>query len=130
MQMHTKILFHNKKYSKVAFFLYTAGMLCATLSPVKDIQPSFLKEYLLFKNIDKLIHALMFIPFGVLYYAVFFSKNRTILLIIALVGIIIELLQYILPTGRSFDWADWFFDILGGFFSLLLIFLLKKKEIL
>lgn len=123
--MHTKkLLLKNKKLQKVVFYLYLGLVLYLTLSPIDEIRPSFLESFL-FEGADKIVHAGIFTVLAVLYYITYKVKYLNILLIVAVIGILIEILQKELPTGRSFDWIDWVFDIFGGVIGIVIIHFAK-----
>ncbi|MRJ07632.1 VanZ family protein [Ornithobacterium rhinotracheale] len=113
------------KVYKVVFALYLVGLLYLTLSPVDEIRPSFLEDYL-FPGVDKVVHAGLFTTFSILFYLAFKKEGWCNLGLVAAVGILIEILQDTLPTGRSFEWNDWWFDILGGVVGLVLIKIYQK----
>ncbi|MBV7441066.1 VanZ family protein [Weeksellaceae bacterium TAE3-ERU29] len=102
-------------------------MLFLTLSPVREIQPSFLKTFL-FHGIDKVVHAGIFTVLVILYYLSYKPKFIYIILLVAVIGILIEIFQKVLPTGRSFEWLDWLFDLLGGILGLLIINIDKYRR--
>ena len=90
---------------------WTAFVLIASLMPVHP--PGKLPA-----QSDKLVHVIFF---ALLYY--FWTKTglfRSISLLVYLVffGIIIEILQGILPFGRHFDWLD----VLADFFGIILVY--------
>uniref|UniRef100_UPI0039A5E742 VanZ family protein n=1 Tax=Ornithobacterium rhinotracheale TaxID=28251 RepID=UPI0039A5E742 len=117
----TRKLLHNPSViHKVVFTLYLVGVLYLTLSPVDEIRPSFLETYL-FSGVDKVVHAGLFITFSILLYLAFNKIGCLNLGLVAAVGMLIEILQHLLPTGRSFEWNDWWFDILGGVVGIILI---------
>ncbi|MGV4529686.1 VanZ family protein [Ornithobacterium rhinotracheale] len=106
--------------NKVVFVLYLVGVFYLTLSPVDEIRPSFLETYL-FTGVDKVVHAGLFTTFSILFYLAFDKDGWLNLGLVAAVGMLIEILQHLLPTGRSFEWDDWWFDILGGVVGIILI---------
>lgn len=114
---------------KVVFYCYLVGVFYVTLSPAEEIRPSFIETYL-FSGVDKVVHTGLFTLFSILFYLAFGRSYWLNLLFVSIVGILIEILQYLLPTGRSFEWNDWGFDILGGIIGLILIqiFVLKNKN--
>ncbi len=77
-------------------------------------------------GIDKLLHILTFFIFGIfIYRSIYFSKGTKlsftkiatyVILIIAIVGILDELYQGLIP-GRSTDFFDLVADIIGGILS-------------
>ncbi len=77
-------------------------------------------------GIDKLLHIFTFFIFGIfIYRSIYFSKGTKlsftkiatyVILIIAIVGILDELYQGLIP-GRSTDFFDLVADIIGGILS-------------
>lgn len=72
---------------------------------------------------DKVIHLVIFLVLTFLMY-LSYPKLSAIFLIIIMsgYGLLIEVLQHSLPTGRSFDWYDWLFDIFGVLIGIVLCF--------
>ncbi|MDG4945133.1 VanZ family protein [Weeksellaceae bacterium KMM 9713] len=82
----------------------------ATLTPLDGIPPIEIG----FDFVDKIIHLIIFLVLTILSYFAYPNFNRWINLAwLVLFGLLIEVLQHSLPTGRSFDWYDWIFDIIG-----------------
>lgn len=86
--------------NKVVFVLYLVGVFYLTLSPVDEIRPSFLETYL-FTGVDKVVHAGLFTTFSILFYLAFDKDEWLNLGLVAAVGILIEILQHLLPTGAQ-----------------------------
>lgn len=83
-------------------------MLFATLTPLDDVEP------LEWESADKAIHLVIFMILTLLFYLAYPNMSRwRILSWMISYGLIIEILQHILPLGRSFDWYDWLFDVFG-----------------
>jgi VanZ family protein len=119
-----------KKYSIYLFLLLTVVTLLLTLLPADKIATSNLFDY------DKFGHFALFFGWTLSFGLTAFFKqwNRfthlTVVLIASLVfGLAIEVLQRWAPLGRSFEWADWAADGLGSLTAILILFLLRKNEI-
>lgn len=75
---------------------------------------------------DKVVHAIFYLVFTLLWYS--YLKERTtkgillkLFLAAFIYGIIIEVLQYIMPFGRNFDTKDILANTTGGFLGIILI---------
>ncbi len=110
-----------KPISRNKFFilavLWTVFVLTASLMPVHP--PGKLPE-----QSDKLVHVFFF---ALLYF--FWNRTRlfhaiSLLVYLVLFGIIIEILQGILPFGRHFDWLD----VLADFFGIILIYFIRDNN--
>lgn len=88
-------------------------MLYATLASVPNIKdkPSFLE----IEDADKIVHFGIFLVFTYFFHLAYKLPIVWIWAIGIIWGILIEILQEKMGLGRSFDWFDWFFDILGVF---------------
>ena len=83
-------------------------VLFATLTPLDGIEP------IGWEFADKAIHLGIFLLLTFLLYLAYPEISRwNIALLMIFYGLLIEILQHILPLGRSFDWYDWVFDIIG-----------------
>jgi VanZ family protein len=101
-------------------FLWAALILVLTLSPVPDIpKVTWINIY----HVDKFIHAVLF---AVLYFLLMrgLTKqqvspgfyNRAVawsIICVILYGAATEILQSLIPTGRSGDILDWLADCAG-----------------
>ena len=91
----------------------------ALLSPY-DSQSIF--GFLDWPGSDKVIHALLFLIFSLALSLSLTSSNLALVLFIgSIYGIIIELIQIIMP-GRSFEKLDWVADVAGtllGYFAFI-----------
>ena len=116
------ILDRYKKPLITLFILCTIIILFGTLYPVDARLPESVWEF------DKLAHMLMFFIWTILYGLSlrFFQKGTPSLLLItvtsAAFGLMIEVLQYIIPAGRQAELFDFIADFIG---TLLAVFLLK-----
>ncbi|WP_421384830.1 VanZ family protein [Bacillus salacetis] len=76
-----------------------------------------------------LANVVLFIPFA-FFYAWWIRKRKRVLIKTTLAGsflsIIVELIQYLLPLGRSTDIDDWMMNTLGSFLGGLLFLLFIK----
>lgn len=99
------------------------GVLVLTLMPLDGIQPIITFDFM-----DKAIHFGFF-----LFLAIFLQLSypklaaKKVVLYLIIYGILIEILQHILPTNRSFDVWDAFFDGLGAICGAFLIRTLNKR---
>ncbi len=79
------------------------------------------------RNLDKLIHMLMYFPLGLLLPTCRVrgcQSGWVCVLVIALYGIIDELLQ--IPVGRTASVFDWLADLAGATWGCLVAFRLRK----
>lgn len=100
-------------------FLWAVLILALTLSPASDLPEA---TWITIYNVDKVIHAVLF---GVLYFLLMrgLMKQHThefysrvvlwIVISVILYGAVIEILQSVLPIGRSGGLADWLADCAG-----------------
>jgi glycopeptide antibiotics resistance protein len=104
--------------------LLIANILCVlflTLSPADKLQVS--GEIFDIPHIDKLVHAFIFFTLVISFYFAFPQKKiLSVFLMPFLFSIIIELLQYLMPFGRSFDLMDVLANLTGIIIGLLLIY--------
>ncbi|WP_188461013.1 VanZ family protein [Bizionia arctica] len=120
-----KALLISLTYSIV---LLTVSLAKLDLGSVEDIVPSFS---------DKIFHFLAYILFTYLWFNTFafkfnFSERKSILSSIFLsvaFGIIIEVLQMLVTTSRSFDLLDILANILGVLFAAFLINIKMKIDV-
>src|SRR5690625_7326350 len=78
-----------------------------------------------FKNEDKVIHFTLFFIFTFLFILSNFIRNKKLVLIISiLLGISIEILQYIMDLGRSFELLDIVANTMG---ALTAYYILRKR---
>lgn len=126
MQKDTKKWQDNKKVSLYRFilFAYVPFLLFATLMPADIVSNNAETWILKFKNEDKVIHFALFFIFTFLFILSRFFKNKKIILIASiLLGILIEILQYIMNLGRSFEILDIIFNSMG---ALIAYYILRK----
>jgi len=94
--------------------LWAVFILALTLSPAPDLpEVTWITKY----HVDKLIHAALF---AILYYLLMRGLAKQGLhavtwsiIIVIFYGAAIEILQSVLPTGRSGELTDWLADCAG-----------------
>ena len=80
---------------------------------------------------DKYIHFIEFFILGILIINIFLSKLNLkkfilLLLLITIIGALDEGIQFLIPE-RIPDINDLYYDVLGGFSGMLLLYVLKDK---
>jgi VanZ family protein len=90
-----------------------------------------------FIPLDKIGHFVAFFILGLLYLWAFdypgsqkkqaFNKNLNTFIITTFIGGAIELLQHYLPVNRHGDWHDFFFDIAGIIFAIIIYPMIKRS---
>ncbi|NPA42822.1 MAG: hypothetical protein GXO27_02180 [Chlorobi bacterium] len=84
---------------------YTLAVLYVSLVPVPEsMDPG---------KGDKFIHFLLFFVIYLLWVRVRTVSPGKLFLALAAFGLVLEVLQGLMPVGRSFDLADWLFDLVG-----------------
>ena len=125
MKKPSKILTRSVKLYLILLILSTGLILYGTLFPVDYRVPKSLL------GLDKLVHLIMFGAWSFFYGIVRFLKKKYSLIPVFLVGsffgLLIEVLQYALPTGRTPELMDFIADISGTGLALLLLYILSKK---
>lgn len=125
-------LIRNKYFIYSSFALITFITLLLTLLPAENIGSSRIFQF------DKIGHFLLFyfwtLSFGLLV-TVKAPERINIVFVIAtgaIFGIMIEVIQYLMPFGRGIDFADAVADILGSIAAGFTLYFLKKryKEVL
>lgn len=124
MTKPVKLLTRSVKLYLILLIISTVGILYGTLFPVDyDVPRSFY-------GLDKMVHFIMFGAWTFFFGIVRFLKGNFKLMIIfaggALFGIAIEVLQHVLPTGRSPELLDLVADIAGTAAAVLLLYVLSK----
>ena len=120
-------LLNNKLLTGIILALATLTILYLTLSPSDQIGDFSVYQY------DKLGHFTLFFGwtffFGLLVLS--FKEAKTNLLFVfitgSLFGITIEILQGVLPFGRTPDMGDAIADVLGTLFATILLFYIRKN---
>ena len=109
------------------FILCTVSILVLTLIPTTYTLPSSFWSY------DKLGHALMFFVWTILFSVFLFlwkkevPKIWMVLLFSTLFGLSIEVIQYVIPAGRSAEFLDFTADTIGTLSGIAFIKLLVFK---
>ncbi|WP_234573233.1 VanZ family protein [Rhodohalobacter sp. 614A] len=117
----------NRQLLKILLVLTTFIILFLTMLPPDKLGESSVYEY------DKLGHFLIFFGWTLLYGLFMFEKKRTetkfilIFIIGCIFGIVIEILQGVLPIGRTMDIMDALTDIIASFIAMILLFLIKRR---
>ena len=128
-----KLLFSEqfRPFVITAFVVSTLAIFAATLYPSDFSLPTTFWEK------DKLGHAIMFlvwtILFGLFLYVVKKDKPSLVLIFVisASFGLLIEVLQFIIPAGRSAELLDFVADVIGSIAAIILlhrIFRLVNRE--
>ena len=105
-------------YAKLPTWVIIIGILCFT--PGNE----FKKVHIPIPYFDKIVHFGMFFILAFLIKGLYWKNyisNRvyiSYILLAALYGVIIEIVQYNWIYMRSGDWVDWFFDCAGIIVSL------------
>lgn len=105
--------------------LFTGAILYGTLFPVYyDVPQSFM-------GLDKIVHFIMFAAWTFFYGLVRFLKDNfalyPVFLVGSLFGLLIEVLQHLLPTGRSPELLDFAADITGTGAAVVVLYILAQK---
>lgn len=120
-----KILTRSVKPYLGLLILSTGAILYGTLFPVGyDVPQSFM-------GLDKVVHFIMFAAWTFFYGLVRFLKDKftlfPVFLVGSLFGLVIEVLQHLLPTGRSPELLDFAADITGTAAAVLILYVLSQK---
>lgn len=117
----------HRQFIKILLILTTLTTLFFTMLPPQQLGESRLYNY------DKIGHFLIFFGWTLLYGLFMFTKKQTetklvlIFLAGAFFGILIEILQEILPIGRTMDLRDALADISGSLVAIGILFLIKRR---
>lgn len=125
MSKFSKLLVQSVKLYVVLLVVATAVILYGTLFPVDyDVPKSII-------GLDKVVHIIMFGGWTFLYGIVRFLRDKytlwPVFLVGAIFGVVIELLQHILPTGRNPEMMDMLADFSGTALAILVLYVLSKK---
>ncbi|MBO6585309.1 MAG: VanZ family protein [Gracilimonas sp.] len=125
MTKPTKILTRSVKLYLTLLIISTGAILYGTLFPVSyDVPRSLL-------GMDKLVHLIMFGAWTFFFGLVRFLKDKfkliPVFIVGTLFGLIVEVLQYLLPTGRSPEFMDFIADLSGTGLAILVLYILAKK---
>ena len=115
----------KKLISRIAV-LYTFLLILLSLVPNPGIT---YPRFQLFE-LDKLVHFFMYLFFVVVWGLgnKDFLQNKTRIFFYAvLFGLLLEILQHVLPFGRHFDWGDFVANSLGVLFGVFILYSIKKK---
>ena len=111
----------NKRYMDIPLFYRRAfALVIVCFVSIISLMPSQLIPPVNgFFQIDKLVHVIMYLVITVSVLSAFnYSKlNYQWLFMFAFClfyGVVVEVLQYILPTGRQFSWFDILANTVGG----------------
>ncbi|MCF8357517.1 MAG: VanZ family protein [Prolixibacteraceae bacterium] len=117
-----------KKITYLYLFVWISGLLYASLTPPRNI-PDFFH----FKNIDKLVHFIMYLGLTVLLIPVLLKKDRYIkcymlsFLIATAAGILMEFLQSSITKFRFGSTLDAVANLLGIITGIVLFELIIRK---
>lgn len=124
----TKIIKNLTRSAKLylgLLILSTGAIIYGTLFPVDYNVPQS------FMGLDKIVHFLMFAAWTFFYGLVRFLKDKftlyPVFLVGSLFGLVIEVLQHLLPTGRSPEFLDFVADITGTGAAVMLLYILAQK---
>lgn len=128
--MNTKI----RNVAIVVLILYIIASLYFLLTPVSVS----LKKDLLSIPTDKILHFLMFAPYPLFFWIIFrYGKDNyvkrpinyiVIFLISISIGAVTEVSQTLLTVNRSGDIKDFFADVLGVTFTLIMLWIFEKPK--
>jgi VanZ family protein len=97
-------LFLGKKWTA---WLWTCVVILACLWPGKKMPEAPTVGF------DKLVHAILFFTWAVLWLSVDQAKSVRVILLGLLFGLLTEICQQLLPIDRTFDWWDALTDAAG-----------------
>ncbi|MGN8224664.1 MULTISPECIES: VanZ family protein [unclassified Gracilimonas] len=125
MTKPTKILTRSVKLYLTLLVISTGAILYGTLFPVSyDVPQSLL-------GMDKLVHLIMFGAWTFFFGLVRFLKGKyklvPVFVVGTLFGLIVEILQHLLPTGRSPEFMDFIADISGTGLAIFVLYFLARK---
>lgn len=107
---------------KILFYTYLLCVFVVHVMKADDFKT--LNEYLLGIRIDHWLHAILFLPLGILINYVLKNRNHVILIVL-FSCVFFETLQYFLPY-RSFEFTDILSDTTGVILGLLIYFLSRN----
>lgn len=128
MLKHTKNWWAHKNTpaARTAFYAYVVLLFIATLIPSDSIPSGSDSWFSIFKfnHSDKIVHFIMFFGLTLLLYFAYNSfKKIGYITIPVTMGIVIEILQHLMGSGRTFD----IWDIAANTMGTLTAFLLLHK---
>ncbi|MFP8490238.1 VanZ family protein [Gracilimonas sp. Q87] len=119
-----KQLTRSVKLYLILLIISTVGILYGTLFPVDYSVPRS------FYGLDKFVHFVMFGAWTFFFGIVRFLKGNFKLMTIFMggsaFGVLIEVLQHLLPTGRSPELLDLVADITGTAAAVIILYILSK----
>ncbi|MEX0721216.1 MAG: VanZ family protein [Balneolaceae bacterium] len=125
MKKPAKIFTTSVKLYISLLILSTIAILYGTLFPADYNLPDSIWSY------DKVAHFVMFGVWTFFFGIVRFLKGNyslfPVFLLSALFGVIVEMLQYLLPTNRSAELFDLVADVTGSGFAILLLYMILKN---
>ncbi|QTV06404.1 VanZ family protein [Faecalibacter bovis] len=95
---------------------------------LKSIDKAGFGKLLNFENSDKLVHGLMFFVLAFLYQFLKDYRLSKLILVPFLISFLIEILQGIMPFGRTFDWYDLLANTIGILMAVGLVQSIKKAK--
>lgn len=126
--------FLNKIFSIPAAVLWTAVVFYACLMPSGDVPKV---PWLAFPGADKIMHVILFGTLSGLYWMAFsaisgsaLTLKRSLLVAAGVtdIGILIEILQWAMPLGRSFEWLDILVNCLAALAVAMALYARYGKE--
>ena len=116
----------DKKLISLITVYYTLILIILSLVPVPDLG---LPRFKLLE-LDKLIHFIMYLIFAMIWglkVENFLERKMEISAYLILFGLVLEILQHVLPFGRYFDLGDFVANSIGVLFGVFILYYLKKK---
>lgn len=110
----------NKQLFKWGFYIFSAFVLYGTLVPAKNLEPRFF-TFLKFEGADKVMHLGMFFVLTICFFLAYKVKFIKSMLILSIYGVLVEILQGVIPNGREFDFYDVIFNIFGAIIGYIFI---------
>ena len=117
----------TRKYFIIGSILWTCVIAGLSLLPSSEIPKGFR-----FPHIDKVVHFIMFLVYGIVVTGAFDHNKKTffrfllIFMCLFSVGLIMELLQSYIP-GRQADFYDLISNGLGAFIGITNYLVIKNK---
>lgn len=121
----------HKTIKHSIFYSYLALVLYLTLMPgnkLHSLDKAGISDFLAFDNSDKLVHAMMFFGLAFLFQILKERKILIYFLVPFMISFLIEILQGIMPFGRTFDWFDLLANSVGILLAIGLLQSIKKAK--
>lgn len=121
----------HKITKQLIFYSYLALVFYLTLMPgsqLKSIDKAGFAELLDFDHSDKLVHAAMFFGLSFLFQWLKVRSIAQYFFIPVSISFLIEILQGIMPFGRTFDWFDLWANSIGILLAIGLFQSIKKAK--